>query len=84
MRLRPSACRISWQGGGREGLGPDGRVLIEVDPNYFRPAEVDLLLGDASKAEAELGWKPRGQLRGVSKMMVDADLRLAGVQASSS
>jgi GDPmannose 4,6-dehydratase len=67
---------IKWQGRGVEerGLGPDGRVLIEVDPNYFRPAEVDLLLGDASKAERELGWKPRVTFEGLAKMMVDADL----------
>ncbi|MBA3484192.1 MAG: GDP-mannose 4,6-dehydratase [Pirellulales bacterium] len=67
---------IKWQGRGVEeqGLGPDGRVLIEVDPNYFRPAEVDLLLGDASKAERELGWKPRVNFEGLAKMMVDADL----------
>jgi GDPmannose 4,6-dehydratase len=67
---------IKWQGRGVEerGHGPDGRVLIEVDPNYFRPAEVDLLLGDASKAERELGWKPRVTFEGLAKMMVDADL----------
>jgi GDPmannose 4,6-dehydratase len=67
---------IRWQGSGVEerGLGPDGRVLIEIDPNYFRPAEVDLLLGDASKAERELGWKPRVTFEGLAKMMVDADL----------
>jgi GDPmannose 4,6-dehydratase len=67
---------IRWQGKGEDerGLGPDGRVLIEVDPNYFRPAEVDLLLGDASKAERELGWKPRVTFEGLVKMMVDADL----------
>ena len=67
---------IRWQGKGVEekGLGPDGRVLIEVDPNYFRPAEVDLLLGDASKAERELGWKPRVTFAELAKMMADADL----------
>jgi GDPmannose 4,6-dehydratase len=67
---------IKWQGRGVEerGHGPDGRVLIEVDPNYFRPAEVDLLLGDASKAERELGWKPRVNFEGLAKMMVEADL----------
>ena len=49
-------------------------MLIEVDPHYFRPAEVDLLLGDASKAQRELGWKPRVTFEGLAKMMVDADL----------
>jgi GDPmannose 4,6-dehydratase len=67
---------IRWQGRGVEerGVGPDGRVLIEIDPNYFRPAEVDLLLGDASKARTVLGWKPRVTFEGLATMMVDADL----------
>jgi GDPmannose 4,6-dehydratase len=67
---------IRWQGRGVEekGLGPDGRVLIEVDPNYFRPAEVDVLLGDASKARHELGWRPRVGFEDLARMMVDADL----------
>ncbi len=67
---------IKWQGRGAEekGLGPDGRVLIEVDANYFRPAEVDLLLGDASKARRELGWAPRVGFAELARMMVDADL----------
>lgn len=68
---------LRWQGKGEEerGLGPDGRVLVEVDPNYFRPAEVDLLLGDASRAQRELGWKPRVTFEDLAKMMVDADLK---------
>jgi GDPmannose 4,6-dehydratase len=67
---------IRWQGSGEQekGLGPDGRPLIEVDPKYFRPAEVDLLLGDASKARKELGWKPRVGFAELARMMVDADL----------
>jgi GDPmannose 4,6-dehydratase len=67
---------IKWQGRGvgEQGLGPDGRVLIEVDPNYFRPAEVDLLLGDASKARRELNWQPKVGFEQLAKMMVDADL----------
>ncbi len=67
---------IRWQGEGVEeqGLSPDGRALIEVDPNYFRPAEVDLLLGDASKAKRELGWKPRVTFAKLATMMADADL----------
>jgi GDPmannose 4,6-dehydratase len=67
---------IKWQGRGVEeqGLGPDGRVLIEVDPNYFRPAEVDLLLGDAAKARRELHWQPKVGFEQLAKMMVSADL----------
>jgi GDPmannose 4,6-dehydratase len=67
---------IRWQGRGidEKGVGPDGRVLIEVDPNYFRPAEVDLLLGDASKAKRDLGWQRRVGFEELAKMMVEADL----------
>ena len=68
---------ITWKGEGvnERGLGPDGRTLIEVDPNYFRPAEVDLLLGDASKARRDLDWTPQVTFEGLAKMMVDADLK---------
>ena len=54
-----------------------GKVLIEVDPRYFRPAEVDLLLGDSSKARRELGWKPNYDLKALVKEMVASDLELA-------
>ena len=54
-----------------------GKTLIEVDPRYFRPAEVDLLLGDSTKARTELGWKPTYDLRALVKDMVASDLELA-------
>ena len=54
-----------------------GKTLIEVDPRYFRPAEVDLLLGDSTKARTELGWKPTYDLRALVKDMVESDLELA-------
>ncbi|MBO6087565.1 GDP-mannose 4,6-dehydratase [bacterium] len=54
-----------------------GRILIEVDPRYFRPAEVDLLLGDSSKARRELGWEPKYDLNMLVKEMVASDLELA-------
>ncbi len=57
------------------GLDVEGRVAI--DPRYFRPAEVDLLLGDPSKAKAKLGWKPKVDFTGLVKMMAEADLDLA-------
>ena len=68
---------IKWEGEGvsERGVGPDGRTLIEIDPRYFRPAEVDLLLGDASKAKRELNWQPKVTFAGLAKMMVDADLK---------
>ena len=58
-------------------LGLDYRNYVEVDPRYYRPAEVDLLLGDASKARTTLGWKPRTSFEQLVNMMVDRDLDLA-------
>jgi len=58
-------------------LGLDWKKHVEVDPRYFRPAEVDLLLGDASKARKVLGWKPRVTFKELVKMMVEADWQLA-------
>jgi GDPmannose 4,6-dehydratase len=58
-------------------LDMDWKKHVEVDPKYFRPAEVDLLLGDASKARKELGWQPKVTFKGLAKMMVEADLKLA-------
>jgi GDPmannose 4,6-dehydratase len=52
-------------------------VLVQVDPRYFRPAEVDVLIGDPSKAREKLGWNPRVQLGELIEMMVDEDLRHA-------
>lgn len=54
-----------------------GKVLIEVDPRYFRPAEVELLLGDSTKARTELGWKPKYDLQALVKDMVQSDYELA-------
>ena len=59
----------------RVGLDPDDYVVI--DPKFYRPAEVDLLLADPSKAKAELGWTPKTDLKGLVDMMVDNDLELA-------
>ena len=54
-----------------------GKVLIEVDPQFFRPAEVDLLLGDSTKARTELGWKPNYDLKMLVEDMVKSDYELA-------
>ena len=67
---------ISWEGQGKNEKGIDastGRVLVEVDPNYYRPTEVDLLVGDASKAANLLGWKPRVSFEELVRIMVKAD-----------
>ncbi len=71
---------IDWKGTGIGEIGIDrktGNVIVRVDPRYFRPAEVDLLLGDASKAQRVLGWTPRVGLSDLVNMMVDADLARA-------
>jgi GDPmannose 4,6-dehydratase len=70
---------IKWRGCGNEerGEGPGGEVLVQVDPKYFRPAEVDLLLGDATKARETLGWRPRVKFHDLAVMMVEHDLKLA-------
>jgi GDPmannose 4,6-dehydratase len=69
---------LYWTGDGRSEKGLDrktGRVLIEIDPRYFRPAEVDILQGDASKAQRVLGWKPKVRFRALVAEMVGADLK---------
>ncbi len=71
---------IEFIGEGLDEKGIDkktGETLIEVDPRYFRPAEVELLLGDSTKARKELGWKPEYNLESLVKEMVEYDLELA-------
>ncbi len=58
-------------------LDMDWHKYVEVDPKYFRPAEVDMLQGDATKAAKVLGWKPKVSFRELAKMMTDADLKIA-------
>jgi GDPmannose 4,6-dehydratase len=58
-------------------LNLDWKKYVEIDPRYFRPAEVDLLLGDATKAERELKWKPKVTFKGLAKMMTDSDWTIA-------
>ena len=72
--------RIEWRGSGLDEAGVDansGKIVIQVDPRYFRPTEVDSLLGDASKARAKLGWKPEVSFADLIAEMVAADVELA-------
>lgn len=62
-------------------LDLDWNEYVEIDPRYFRPAEVDLLLGDASKAKRDLGWEPKTDLAELARIMVEHDLRLAQQEA---
>ena len=64
-------------------LDLDWKEYVEIDPRYFRPAEVDLLLGDASKARRQLGWEPKVTFNELVKLMVDYDLELAKREANA-
>jgi GDPmannose 4,6-dehydratase len=70
---------LEWRGEGvqEQGFDPSsGRVLVEVDPRYFRPTEVDFLIGDAGKAHAKLGWRHETGVRELAREMVEADLKV--------
>ncbi|MFC3694933.1 GDP-mannose 4,6-dehydratase [Chenggangzhangella methanolivorans] len=76
--------RIEWRGNGVDEKGYDaasGSTLVEIDPRYFRPTEVDLLLGDATKARQRLGWKPRVKFQALVAEMVSSDLDVALMEA---
>lgn len=71
---------VEWRGEGPDEVGVDatsGRVLVRVDPRYFRPAEAESLLGDAGKAREKLGWRPECSFEDLIKEMVEGDLELA-------
>ncbi|KAK9300874.1 hypothetical protein QLX08_006580 [Tetragonisca angustula] len=70
---------IKWEGEGVNEIGQDaqtGQLLVKINPKYFRPTEVDVLLGDASKAKEKIGWKPTVTFEGLVKDMMDSDLEL--------
>ncbi|HRD76737.1 MAG TPA: GDP-mannose 4,6-dehydratase [Hyphomicrobiaceae bacterium] len=78
--------RIVWRGKGVEESGVDqrtGKVLVKIDPRYFRPTEVDLLIGDPAKAREKLGWTPQTSFAGLVKEMMDGDLAAARREASN-
>ena len=69
--------RIEWQGEGVDEKGIDaanGEVLVEIDPRYFRPTEVSLLLGDPTKARSKLGWQHKIDFPTLVREMMEADL----------
>jgi GDPmannose 4,6-dehydratase len=69
---------LEWQGTGGDEHGVDcrtGKTLVRVNPRFFRPAEVDLLIGDTTKAQKQLGWKPRVSFEELVEMMMKADLK---------
>ena len=80
MTFKELDIDIEWQGSGVDEKGVDkatGKVIVDVDPQFFRPAEVELLLGDSTKARTKLGWKPTYDLQALCKEMVAHDLDLA-------
>ena len=80
MAFAETGIELEFKGEGVDEKGYDkatGKVLVEVDPRYFRPTEVDLLLGDSSKAREKLGWKPTYDLAALVKEMVQQDMEEA-------
>ena len=77
LACRRAGINIHWEGKGldEKGVDENGRVIIRVSEKFFRPAEVETLLGDPSKAHKELGWKPDHDFKDLVNMMVDADLK---------
>ncbi len=80
--------KIYWEGKGLDEIGyfldeetQNKKIIIRIDKRYFRPTEVDILLGDAKKAENDLGWKPKTSLKDIVKEMIIEDLKLAETEA---
>ena len=69
---------VEWKGHGKEEVGIDsknGKTIVKIDPKYFRPTEVDILLGDASKAKKVLGWEPKIKFNELVKIMIESDFK---------
>ncbi len=80
MAFKNVDIEIVWEGKGIDEKGIDkktGKILVEIDPQYFRPAEVDLLLGDPAKANKILNWKPKYNLEQLCKEMIEEDMKEA-------
>ncbi|GAC1683016.1 MAG: GDP-mannose 4,6-dehydratase [Candidatus Acidiferrum sp.] len=79
VAARSTGLSVDWRGSGAEECGYDGlgRCIVRVDHKYFRPTEVDSLLGDATKARSRLAWKPKTTFRELVTEMVAADVRAA-------
>lgn len=78
LAFRFAGIEIEWVGSGKDEVGinkDNGEVVVEIDSFYFRPTEVDLLLGDASKAKEKLGWQPSYSFEQLISEMVESDLR---------
>lgn len=78
LALAAAGLAVTWEGTGDAERGVDpktGKTIVRVNPKFYRPAEVELLIGDPAKATAKLGWTPTTKLEELCQMMVDADLK---------
>ncbi len=77
LACRAAEIEIAFEGEGEQERGIDiatGQTIVRVNPRFYRPAEVELLIGDPEKAKRELGWEPKTKLEELCRMMVEADL----------
>ena len=78
MAAKAAGFDLKWDGKDEKEIGIDresGKTLVRINPKFYRPAEVDLLIGDPQKASDRLGWKPKTSLEQLCQMMVEADIR---------
>lgn len=78
LSFNAAGFEVEWDGEGAKEVGRcarTGKLLVRVNPDFYRPAEVDLLVGDATKARTQLGWVPKTTLEDLAQLMVAADLR---------
>lgn len=80
LAFKEVGIEILWKGKGSQEVGIDsstGKITVEIDPRYYRPTEVDILIGDPSKAKEKLGWEPKVKLEELVKIMIKADEKAA-------
>jgi GDPmannose 4,6-dehydratase len=78
MAAKAAGFDLRWEGVAENEKGIDqssGKVIVSISPQFYRPAEVDLLIGNPIKAKRDLGWEPKTTLESLCQMMVEADLR---------
>jgi GDPmannose 4,6-dehydratase len=78
MAFRAAEIALRWQDEGKDEIGIDaetGKTMVRINPKYYRPAEVELLIGNPAKAKEKLGWEPKTTLEQLCRVMVDSDLQ---------
>ena len=76
LSFKELGINVNWKGVGKDEVGINsetGKIIVRVDPKYFRPTEVDILVGDPSKAKRELNWAPKTNLEELIKIMIKSD-----------